>query len=232
MSCRGIEMVSIYVAPGVYIVGGRDLTHPLDENSYLILSKPPILVDVGTGFGVHNLLRNILELRVIPSRIKYLVITHAHIWNAGGCRIFKDLTQCSTIAHYLDSLVLKQPKRELMDSENQEPLPCSISIEVREERKKLDVKELEIELLHTPGHTKGSLSVIIENYSLRIAIVGGLLGPLSKKWDSSLEMWYRSLEKILSYDTDILCSGTQCIHGKDKVHKVLEDIMNKGALWV
>jgi len=225
-------MVSIGIAPKVYIVGGRTLTHPLDENSYLVLSNPPILVDIGTGLGIHNLLRNLLELGIAPHKIGYLVITHAHVWNAGGCHIFKEISHCSTIAHYFDSLILKQPRKELMDSEDQEPMPCSITIEIRESKRRLDVEELGVEILHTPGHTKGSISVVIESSTMRVALVGGLLGPLSKKWNSSLEMWYESLRKILNCDVDILCSGTQCIHGRSKIRKIIENVMSRGAIWV
>ncbi len=221
-------MVSVKVIPGLFIVGGSQLTYYEDDNSYLLLSDPPILIDIGTEYGIQNLILNILELGCRPTNIKYLVITHAHKWNAGGCAIFKEFSLCNVISHKPDSYLLRNPP----DDEDYRYRPCVSTIELDVDRWKLDIQNFIVEILHTPGHTMGSLSVLIENSRFRVVVVGGLLDPLSSRWKSSHDEWVKSLTKVKNLEPDVLCYSKGCIYGKTNVSKLLEDMISKGPVWV
>jgi len=95
----------------------------------------------------------------------------------------------------------------------------------------LSSREVRVEALHTPGHTPGSQSLLIEDGGRRIILVGDALGRLSKRWDSCERDWYRSLERIREASPHILCTSAICYEG-EAVGEFLDKVEEAGPQWV
>jgi len=76
------------LAPGIYVIGGKLLTDPSDGMVLLIEldEGSSILVGCGSGNRIDALLRNIVELGMSLSTIKYIVIPLVDPSIVNGCR--------------------------------------------------------------------------------------------------------------------------------------------------
>jgi glyoxylase-like metal-dependent hydrolase (beta-lactamase superfamily II) len=78
----------------------------------------------------------------------------------------------------------------------------------------VNVGDAVFRIVHTPGHTPGSIVVVTEMAGKRIVFSGdSVTGYYSLLNRSNTIDWQISLKKILSLDADWLCTG----HGKDPV---------------
>jgi cyclase len=73
-------------------------------------------------------------------------------------------------------------------------------------------------LLHTPGHTPGQLAVHLPEE--RIAFVGDTIFNHCQTWlySSNLEQWFRSLDKLLDLDVDLIVPGHGPVCTKKEIY--------------
>ncbi|MCX5811604.1 MAG: MBL fold metallo-hydrolase [Proteobacteria bacterium] len=90
-------------------------------------------------------------------RIKYIVNTHSHIDHVMGNRRMKDLTNAKIIIHEKESSSLINQSPQMMSMFNAEPSPPA-DITVRD-GDYITIGETSLEVLHTPGHSPGSISL-------------------------------------------------------------------------
>ncbi len=236
-------MPSVTIHRNVYRIGGRDLSYVYDSNIYLIRmdNNSYILIDVGTGRGLLNLLNNMLELNVSPYNIKYVIVTHAH-YHAAGSLWWFSRTKALSVAHEPDASFIRSGDKVYTGADEFEdsftPAPISISIGYNVGEYEIIIDNSIIKLFHTPGHTKGSISVLLENkqYNDNILFVGdSLSGILSNKWLSNETDFKETVKKISRIVNEnnikILCTSIECYRG-DNIGKFLEYVMNKELLWV
>ncbi len=234
-----MPLVTIY--RDVYRIGGRDLTYIYDSNVYLIRfsNDDYVLIDVGTGQGLINLLNNMLELGASPHNIRYVIVTHAHYHAAGALWWFSRINAL-TIAHEPDSSFIRKGDRKYTSADdfNTTFTPTSISINIG-----YNVSEYEIvlntdiiKIFHTPGHTKGSISVLIRKNQDSMLFVGdSLSGILSNKWlsnENEFKDTVRRIHKLVNdYSVKILCTSIECYRGNN-IGEFIKYVMNKEPLWV
>ncbi|MHA1371639.1 MAG: MBL fold metallo-hydrolase [Promethearchaeota archaeon] len=71
---------------------------------------------------------------------------------------------------------------------------------------------------HTPGHTQGSISIVVEDEGKKVLFGQDIHGPFMSAFRSNIEDWARSMKMLMELDTDILCEGHFGVYrGKDKV---------------
>lgn len=92
--------------------------------------------------------------------ILYIIATHAHIDHIAQVKMIKESTNAKFLIHSLDVPCLQDPKLNLsffMDT------PCTFPPPQRllQDGEKLKFNEVELHILHTPGHTPGSISLRI-----------------------------------------------------------------------
>jgi glyoxylase-like metal-dependent hydrolase (beta-lactamase superfamily II) len=127
-----------------------------ESNAYLIVSKEPMLIDVGTGASLAQLEKR-LGAFLEGNRLARLVLTHMHFDHTGGAaRIVAD-TGAEAFAHPPDSIALAEGDGDMTCSgwlgERQMPMKvCPLK-----EGDILECGGMRLEVLHTPGHTSGSI---------------------------------------------------------------------------
>jgi len=221
-------MPLIGIARGIYLVGGSMLTYPLDANIYLILTRKGkgVVIDSGSGLGFENLLRNLLELGINPFRdLKYLIITHCHIDHAGGASAFYYNLGVKTVAHEPDSLFIRKGNMDktLAKIFGLEFKPSPITVNLRKEYETLSLDELILEIIHTPGHTLGHISIYFETYGNRVLALGDTMFFEEESYTKDARILKESLSKILKLDFDIVLEGHNYIpkNGKAFVEEFL-----------
>lgn len=221
------------VTKGVYVVGGAELSHSLDAYIYLVKTRnATIMIDSGTGLGYLNILSNLLELKISPKQIKYLIITHCHIDHAGGAYDFYNNLGVSTVAHELDANAIRKGdlKKTAADLFNIPFTPTPVTLSIRKSEEELNIDCLRVLLLHTPGHTPGSLTIYLEMFGDKIVFGGDIIGFLSSKWGSNEKQWSKSIEKVLTLDFNLLLLGHAIIRHDPKEY--LEKILDFGSQWI
>ncbi len=150
---------------------------------YLIIGKDIVMVDAG---GLHKLklFKKVLAKNNIdPERVKLIVITHSHIDHCGSAREIRDLTGAKIAVHESERECVEHDKVMIPKGVNWKgklaaPLIFSLKVpfpkfspDILLNDEPFPLKEYGIDgqIIHTPGHTVGSVSVILNSGE---AIVG------------------------------------------------------------
>jgi len=228
----------------LYLVGSPNLSHPLDCNVYLIDGRPTecVLIDSGCGLGIERLLKNIEEMGFDLGLIAAVVNTHCHYRHAGrNYRLNKLLGYCEVIIHELDAPTVEKGDSTLTGADfyGQRFEPCEVNVRAfttNTEAMKLmgfgtklliSAGDVEFAVIHTPGHTPGSMSIYGELDGSKILFTGDIDSPLRKERGSEIEMWKKTMANILKLDIDRIYAGHQIITAKPK--KWLRSLLKKRA---
>ncbi|MEZ5335224.1 MAG: MBL fold metallo-hydrolase [Methanolobus sp.] len=159
------------------------------SNAYLV-SAPDLVILIDTGCSKNlNPLEQALKQRELQiTDIDYIIVTHSHYDHVGNLAQIKEKSGAKVLAHKNAVDYLKKghtpfpngtmlPFKVISNAGNRffsvggkfTPVEPDIIIE---EEYDLSTQELSVKIIHTPGHTSGSICVLINNVS---AIVGDTL---------------------------------------------------------
>lgn len=207
-------------------------------NCYLVSNEGRfLLVDAGVKKSWKSLDRGIQRLGATRDSAISLVLTHCHFDHAGNAAIFKKTYKASIIVHASEGDCLKNGDnppisgsifltKALTDMAARTGLlarlryePADYDILVDEELA-LDPLGFPGFILHTPGHSPGSISVVIDN---EVAIVGDtmfgvLSGSVFPPFADDTRSMVASWKKLL----DTGCGIYLPAHGWERSRAVLE----------
>lgn len=133
-----------------------------DSNIYLIIDEVTTLIDAGTGMNFETVSRNMSKFNLKPSDIKLLINTHCHFDHTGGDRDFVKVAGCEVAIHEFEAESLRKGDQiitlagGLFGRRRLEPTEVARELH---EGDRIDLGELRLQVLHTPGHTSGSISL-------------------------------------------------------------------------
>lgn len=218
------------VTDKIFMVAGPNLTDYRDGAVYLIDVGEPVLIDSGSGFGFTKTIQNIHYFGFEPTEIKTMILTHCHFDHVGGAHMFKEKFNTELIMHELDAVIVERADQRMtaafcFDTEFK---PLIIDKKIKQEEEILTFNKYEIVCLHTPGHTSGSLSVLLEMDGQRILFAQDIAAPLLKEFDCDPNAWVRSIDLMFYLNPDILCDGHAGIFkSKDQVRRYLQYCISK-----
>lgn len=197
------------VVGGVYLVGSPELTVPEDCCVYLLDLGDLVLIDAGAGRSVPAILENIASLGLAQKTLAAVVATHCHIDHIGGIPEIRQRTGCQIIAHSLDAPAMEKgdPVKTAADWYRMTFPSTPVDIKLNEVREVLKFEKGEVLCLHTPGHTPGSISIILDREGKRVLFGQDIHGPFSDSFGSDLAAWRKSMGILLGLKADILCEG-------------------------
>lgn len=161
--------------PGVHLVGsgrnGFDLTDPYDCHVYLIESGgEAALIDAGAGIDIGPLIERI-ESVAGRGRLTTLILTHKHADHAGGAAFLKERYDLKVVASAHTARVVSTADEAKMSLDVAKEAggypkdytfrPCPVDQIVRE-GDVVPVGDVRLEVIETPGHCDGHVSLVGE----------------------------------------------------------------------
>ena len=110
---------------------------------------------IDPGGDCEDILRLIREENLKP---KYIILTHGHLDHIGAVKELKEKTKAMVLIHELDKDMLVDEKKNLsffVSANIRAVLPDRLL----KDGDILELGELKLEIIHTPGHTEGSICI-------------------------------------------------------------------------
>ena len=214
--------------------------------SFIIFGDEIIyLVDSGVSSSGDSILNYIIDKGREAKDIKTLILTHSHPDHIGSAKYIKDISGCKILAHRNEKEWIEDVDKQFSDR----PVPGfrnlvdgSVQIDrflADNETIKLE-DNLFVEIIHTPGHSSGSISLFNKNemvlFSGDSILLPGEL-PIYENFGDTISSikklkHIRDVKILLSswdepvFDTDIQKKMDQSINYLFTIHKAIRDIEN------
>jgi len=154
---------------------------PMDNFSYIVAddnTKEAVVVDAGTY--VETIIAKALSNNL---NIKYIISTHEHSDHTAGNKDLALATNAKIVAH--------RKSRIYKDI-------------VVEDGNIIKIGEIEIRIIHTPGHTKDSICLLVENKLFTgDTLFVGECGRVDLPGGSATELYDSLFTKILALEEDV-----------------------------
>lgn len=185
-----------------------------------------ILVDSGLEKKWDNIIKKLDKLGFNNELdLKAIILTHAHVDHVGNAAKLKDRYRSRVIAHRNEIEDLNKGINGCK-SKAYDPVDCEIIID-----KVFDLNGFGINasIIYTPGHTMGSISIILEN---EIAITGDALP--GKTWTSEFsptginpEMQIESSKILLDFGCRYYIRSHGKSYERDYFQRMYDEYINK-----
>lgn len=210
------------ITPRVYQLSGIWGTGVWGVNVFLLMGNNLTLVDTGFRGRGTQILKKVRQLGYSPSDIANIIVTHHHADHIGSLAMLKKVTQAKIMAHpadapYIDGRLpqpgptgpqwLRQPLAPVLRLWNTAPVIVDIPINDGDELPMFGG----IKVLHTPGHTPGSICLFLPQE--RLVIAGDVLANRfrlslpSKAYTVDIVQEIQSIQRVASLDFDVICFG-------------------------
>lgn len=194
---------------------------------YLIYGKKIHLIDTGVASSEAKIFDYIRKTGREPEEISTVIQTHSHPDHIGATRTIKELTGCTVAAHKAEKAWIEDV--ELQFGERPFPGFHSLvggSVEVDRTLQEGDTVQLEddlsLEVLHTPGHSEGSISLLLgEDRALFCGDAVLLKGDIPVYED--IQATINSINKLKSLDVDLLLASWDQPRKGEEAYRIMED---------
>ncbi|MBP1665320.1 MAG: hypothetical protein H6Q23_180 [Bacteroidetes bacterium] len=196
---------------------------------YLILGKEIVMVDAGMPDKLQRFKKVLSKHRIDPTRIKLIVLTHSHFDHSGSARDIRDLTGAKIAIHESERECVEHnkvliPKGVNFKGKITQPLIFSFKIPfpkftpdilLNNEPYPLSEYGINGQIIHTPGHTIGSLSVILDSGEAFVGCMAHNGFPF--RWKPGLPIYAQDINAIKENWKTLIDKGISFIypgHGK------------------
>jgi hydroxyacylglutathione hydrolase len=175
---------------------------PLETNCYILgdeKSKDAVVIDPGGDFEEIE-----QALRRLSLKAKYIVLTHGHFDHTGALARLKKATGAEVLIHSADANMLSSSGRAqpFFLETGTETCPADRTLT---DGDKVKFGRYELEVLHTPGHTPGGISLAVD----KMIFVGdtlfcGSIGRTDLPGGSYEQLMHSIRSKLLSKPDEYL----------------------------
>jgi len=219
------------IVEGVWLVGGPNISLSEDATVFVVdFAGDLVMIDAGAGRSARTLVRNIEGAGLDPAKISTVILTHCHIDHIGAAAYFREKFGSRLAAHELDARAIEKGDPVMTAANWYQTVfpPTAIDVRIKGDYEIMRFGIEELHLLHTPGHTPGSMSLYLERGGKRVLFGQDIHGPFLPSFGSDVGLWRKSMEKLLALDADILCEGHFGIfRTKDQVRKYIQNYMRQ-----
>ncbi len=189
------------------------LSTSADSNVYLIIDEKTALIDTGTGMD--DSIEKAVHKKLDGRKLDFVINTHAHFDHCGGNRRLNARV-----------LIHRDDVRELLSGrfydtykffEDEVPLKFDQLLLGGD---KIELGDSILEVIHTPGHTIGSISLLLKDEKILFSgdtlFTNGGFGRTDLGGDG--KMLLNSLERLEDVRFDVLYPGHEGIAENGKEH--------------
>lgn len=163
-------------------------------NTYLLIGRRPILVDCGMPSSGDRIWKGITDAGVDPTDLEMIIVTHGHVDHFGAAAELQTRTGVPVAAHEADLATYqaghsdrtkRQPIGVFGHVFTRTPPPNEVTRPLQPDllltgEYGLEEHGINGRIIHTPGHTPGSASILLDQGDLIAGdmLTGGFLGLL------------------------------------------------------
>lgn len=197
------------VSESVVLVGGGGLSSGEDCLVYAIDLGEIVLIDCGAGPSWPRIRGNMTEAGLDPAAVHTLVLTHCHVDHIGAVAAIAAETGCRVVAHDLDADAVEtgDPRRTASSWYGITLPRVDVMHRMAGGEETLRFARGELEMIHTPGHTPGSLAALLVDGGQRVLFAQDVHGPFLDEFGSDLTAWRQSMAALIALEADVLCEG-------------------------
>jgi glyoxylase-like metal-dependent hydrolase (beta-lactamase superfamily II) len=197
-------------------------------NAYLIVEKNgAVLVDAGQVGWKSAFYRELKNAGIGPEAIRLIVITHVHFDHVGNLKTLQQRCGCPVAIHINEAPLLKEgavvfpPGTNLFGKvaaslgRGLSPLLAYSAVTpdiLIEQELSLEPFGVSGKVIATPGHTRGSLSVLLPNGTACVGDLAanhypGRLGPIIPPFADNVTVLMQSWQDLLDRGAETICPG-------------------------
>lgn len=178
-----------------------------DANAFLIDGgEKLVLIDSGGGYDVGAIKSEIIRDGFDPNNIDLLLNTHSHFDHTGGNWEFRETTRVKTGIHYLEvEAIEKNTELTVAAMYNHHLKSCPVDIPLSGDEI-INTGRYRLGLIHTPGHSPGSVCFLLHQDGRKILFVGDALSLLGLPGENAQHLAI-SLKKLINIEADIILTG-------------------------
>ncbi len=180
----------------------------LRTNTYFCFDEGGACVVIDPGMDGEGIAAKLAEKGLTPD---YIFLTHGHFDHSQGVRALKAATGAKVVVHRDDAVMLQNPGKNSASFYYHGDLsafPTSEADVLVEEGDVITVGSMQFKVLHTPGHTPGSVCFLSENILFCGDTVFAYGFGRFDLWGGDREALSASLDRIATLESDLkLCPG-------------------------
>lgn len=186
-------------------------------SAFILKGNKPVLVDTGYRGTENEIIKQLTKIGVSLQDIAMIIITHGHNDHFGNAKVLRRLTGTKIAIHKLDAENLRKGingqlcpigwvGRLFTKFAAGDNKPKEIGVEpdiLIEDVYSLEYLGIPGKVVHTPGHTPGSISIVLDNGEI---IIGDLLTDFLHRKKPSYPMFAndigqlkKSIKMLMSY---------------------------------
>ncbi|MEM8865246.1 MAG: MBL fold metallo-hydrolase [Planctomycetota bacterium] len=166
------------------------------STAFLVIGERPVLVDAGSPGEADKIVRAMAKYHVSPGDLSLILLTHAHTDHAGSAKELRQRSGAPVALHPADGEMLRRgtmgrlnplrPRHRLLELYVNKPFDGFEADVDLHDGQRLVEYGLAAEVVETPGHSAGSVSVVLDRPApnelcdalIGDLLIGGFLGGL------------------------------------------------------
>lgn len=199
---------------------------PRAVNVFVVIGKRITLIDSGVRGAEEQIGDYLAQIGRGFEEVETLILTHSHPDHVGAARAIRSLTGCRVVAHQAERTWIEDTELQ----EQQRPVPgfrllvegsVPVDQSLRDGERLLPAGGPPLEVLHTPGHSAGSISLWSAEEGVlltgdAVPVPGDL--PIFDDYPAAVA----SLKRLQARKANLLLSAWDRPHAGDEVQQCLE----------